>query len=78
MLTTPVKKTLADQYKFTCGHQNPSHEKSALIFNMKKEDFASSIELELKDSDEVTLIEGNNILVISSINNLERFMDNGV
>ncbi len=62
-LTNPVKKTIQEQYKLTCGHSNPSHELTAYKFNMDQSLFQSSIELDLKESDNAILTDGNQKLV---------------
>lgn len=64
-LTVPAKKTVPEQYQLTCGHSNPSHESSAYKFNMNQNDFISTIEMELKDSDEALLNDNNEQIVIN-------------
>jgi hypothetical protein len=64
-LTAPVKKTISEQYQLTCGHSNPSHESSAYKFNMNGDNFIKTVEMELKDNDDVLLKDENNIFVIT-------------
>ena len=43
---------MADLYKFSCGHEIPSNESSALIFNLEKKLFTEKFSMNLKESDE--------------------------
>jgi hypothetical protein len=52
--TPPIKKSLAELYKLSCGHQIPSRKSSSYKFNMKHNEFSENFTIELNDSDEAT------------------------
>ena len=74
------KKNTTEKYKLTCGHTNPSHEATAYKFNMNLDDFQLSIEMELKDSDEVILTQENKKFVNKMVFKIlkVRLLDNGL
>lgn len=57
--TKTVKKSLADLYQFSCGHQIPSHENTALKFNMDMQTFTEKFTIELRESDEAIYKDAN-------------------
>lgn len=54
--TKPVKKSIAQLYKLTCGHPNPSHESSAHKMNMDLSEFTERFEIDLQKSDDASAV----------------------
>jgi hypothetical protein len=61
--TKPVKKSIDELYRMTCGNPNPSHESSAYKYNMNLKQFVDEFTITLKDDDNVTLTKNNLIKV---------------
>lgn len=57
--TKPIKKSLGELYKFSCGHMIPSSESTAMKLNMNLQTFTDKFTIELKDSDEALYSDAN-------------------
>ena len=53
--TIPEERNLADLYQHTCGHKLPSHESTALNFNMDKNLFVNKYVIDLQETDDAIM-----------------------
>jgi hypothetical protein len=62
--TKPLKKNIGELYQMTCGHANPSHESTALKFNMDEKEFTENFTVTLSDNDSSVIKRGSTEKVI--------------